>query len=119
VKTLWNDDQARYREWIETNRALVHQLSDGRIGYVHIPDMGPAGFAEFHRGYLAEYNAQGLIIDVRWNRGGSVSGLLLEKLTRRRIAYRFSRLRQPAPYPTESPAGPMVALTDEHAASDG
>lgn len=119
VKTLWNERQARYREWVESNRALVHRLSEGRLGYLHIPNMGHTGFAEFHRGYLAEYNAQGLVVDVRWNGGGSVSGLLLEKLARRRIAYGFSRWRQPVAYPYESPSGPMVALTNEHAGSDG
>jgi tricorn protease len=119
VKTLACERQARYREWVEHNRALVHKRSDGRVGYIHIPDMGSSGFAEFHRSYLAEYNADGLIIDVRWNHGGSVSGLLLERLARPRLAYRFSRWRQPQAYPYESPAGPMVALTNEHAASDG
>ncbi|HEY3992315.1 MAG TPA: PDZ domain-containing protein [Ktedonobacteraceae bacterium] len=121
VKTLWphQEHAARYREWVETNRALVHQRSEGRLGYIHIPDMGMHGYAEFHRSYLAEFNAQGLIIDVRWNSGGFVSGLLLEKLARRRLAYRFSRWHQPQPYPYESPSGPMVAITNEHAASDG
>lgn len=121
VKTLWpwHERGARYREWVETNRALVHQISEGRLGYIHIPDMGRHGYAEFHRSYLAECNAEGLIVDVRWNGGGNVSGLLLEKLARRRLAYRFSRWRQPQPYPYESPAGPMVALTNEHAGSDG
>jgi tricorn protease len=121
VKTLWpwHERAARYREWVETNRALVHQRSEGRVGYIHIPDMSPHGYAEFHRGYLAEFDASGLIIDVRWNGGGNVSGLLLEKLARRRLAYRFSRWRQPQPYPYESPVGPMVAVTNEHAGSDG
>ena len=121
VKTLWpwHERAARYREWVETNRALVHQRSEGRLGYIHIPDMGQRGYAEFHRGYLTEFNAHGLIIDVRWNGGGNVSGLLLEKLARRRLAYRFSRWRQPQSYPYEAPYGPMVALTNEHAGSDG
>jgi tricorn protease len=119
VKALASERLARYREWVEQNRTLVHTRSDGRVGYVHIPDMGPSGFAEFHRSYLAEYNADGLIIDVRWNHGGHISGLLLERLARPRLAYRFSRWRQPQAYLYESPAGPMVALTNEHAASDG
>jgi tricorn protease len=58
-------------------------------------------------------------VDVRWNGGGHVSSLLLEKLARRRIGYDFSRWGQPEPYPHESPRGPMVALTNEHAGSDG
>lgn len=119
VRTLVSERQARYREWVEQNRALVHRRSEGRVGYLHIPDMGPSGFAEFHRGYLAEYNANGLVIDVRWNHGGHISALLLERLARPRLAYRFSRWRQPQAYPYESPAGPMVALTNEHASSDG
>jgi tricorn protease len=119
VKALWRDQAARYREWVAQNRALVHTLSAGRVGYIHIPDMGHAGFAEFHRGFLIEYDRAGLLVDVRWNRGGNVSALLLEKLARRRLAYRFSRWRQPQPYPYESPAGPMVALTNEYTASDG
>jgi tricorn protease len=56
---------------------------------------------------------------VRHNSGGEVSGLLLEKLARRRIGYDFPRWGQPVPYPAQSPRGPMVALTDEHSGSDG
>ncbi|HXZ03880.1 MAG TPA: S41 family peptidase [Ktedonobacteraceae bacterium] len=119
VKTLSDEQPARYREWVENNRHVVHEKSQGRVGYIHIPDMGGEGFAEFHRSYLTEYNYQGLLIDVRHNRGGHVSGLLLEKLARRRIGYDFSRWGQPDPYPAESPRGPMVALTDEHSGSDG
>jgi tricorn protease len=119
AKTLDNERPARYREWVEDNRALVYQLSDRQIGYIHIPNMSASGFAEFHRSYLIEYDASGLIVDVRWNGGGSVSGLLLEKLARRRLGYRFSRWREARGYPYESPRGPMVALTNEHAGSDG
>ncbi len=119
VRVLRSDRMARYRDWVEQNRALVHERSQGRLGYIHIPDMEVRGFAEFHRSYLIEYNAPGLIVDVRWNRGGYVSELLLEKLARRRIAYSFPRWQQPMPYPHESPCGPMVAITNEHAGSDG
>ena len=81
--------------------------------------MRSEGYAEFHRGYLSEFDYPALIIDVRWNGGGNVSGLLLEKLARQRIGYSFPRWSQPMPYPKESPRGPMVALTNEHAGSDG
>lgn len=119
VKALPTEIPARYREWVEQNRRRVHELSSNQVGYVHIPDMGGNGFAEFHRGFLAEYDYPALLIDVRWNGGGHVSGLLLEKLARRRLGYDFSRWYQPEPYPQESPRGPMVALTNEHAGSDG
>ena len=119
VKALSDERPARYREWVETNRRIVHERSDGKVGYLHIPDMMGNGFAEFHRGFLAEYDYPALLVDLRWNGGGHVSGLLLEKLARRRLGYDFSRWSQPAPYPDESPRGPMVALTNEHAGSDG
>lgn len=119
AKALGSERAARYREWVENNRRQVHELSQGRVGYIHIPDMVQHGFAEFHRSFLAEYDAPVLLIDVRWNGGGDVSGLLLTKLARRRLGYDFPRWSTPVAYPAESPRGPMVALTDEHAGSDG
>ena len=120
VKPLASDMAARYREWVNVNRQRVHAATAGRVGYVHIPDMGARGFAEFHRGFLAEVDREGLIVDARYNGGGSVSPLILEKLARRRIGYDVSRWGQiPEPYPPESVWGPMVALTNEQAGSDG
>lgn len=119
VKALADERPARYRDWVEEKRRYVHARGGGRVGYVHIPDMGAEGYAEFHRAYLAEYDRESLLIDVRYNGGGHVSGLLLEKLARRRIGYDFPRWAAPQPYPNESPRGPMVALTNEHAGSDG
>ncbi len=119
VKALRSEQAARYREWVEENRRRVHALSGDRVGYLHIPDMGNPGFAEFYRGYLGEYDAPGLIVDVRWNRGGNVSSLLLEKLAQRRLGYVFGRWWQPQGYPQESPSGPLIALCNEHTASDG
>jgi tricorn protease len=120
VKTLKSEFPARYREWVERNRQRVHASTNGRVGYVHVPDMSAHGYAEFHRGYLAEVDREGLIVDVRFNGGGSVSQLILEKLARRRIGYDTSRWGQePIPYPLESVLGPMAALTNEQAGSDG
>lgn len=119
VKALGDERAARYRDWVNANRALVHERTGGRVGYLHVPDMGPGGFAEFHRSYLTEFDRDGLLVDVRFNGGGHVSALLLEKLSRRRLGYDFSRWHQPEEYPAESPRGPMVALTNEHAGSDG
>ncbi len=119
VKPIRSEVPARYREWVEQNRAYVHKKTNGRVGYVHVPNMGSAGFAEFHRGYLAEYEREGLIVDVRYNGGGIVSPLLLEMLGRKRIAFARTRHGHIQPYPYESPTGALVALTNEHAGSDG
>jgi tricorn protease len=120
VHTLSSEMQGSYRQWVENNRKQVHAATDGKVGYLHIPDMGAWGYAEFHRGYLAEVYRQGLIVDLRFNRGGMVSALLLEKLARRRLGYDSARWIQVAvPYPPESVGGPIVALTNEYAGSDG
>ena len=119
VKALADDRPVRYREWVESNRRAVHARTRGRVGYIHIPDMGPPGYAEFFRGYLAEVDREALVIDARYNRGGHVSQLLLEKLARKRIGYDVQRWGRPEPYPGDSPRGPMVCLTNEFAGSDG
>jgi tricorn protease len=119
VKTLADEVPARYREWVERNRAWVHEHSAGRAGYLHLPDMMADGFAEFHRYFGAECDREALIVDLRYNRGGHVSELLLEKVARKRIAYSVPRWGRTVPYPEESAAGPVVALTNEHAGSDG
>ena len=110
---------ARYREWVEHNREWVHAKSNDRVGYFHLPDMQSAGFAEFHRYFSAECDRDALIVDLRYNRGGHVSQLLLEKVARKRIGYNLSRWMKPSPYPDEAVVGPVVALTNEHAGSDG
>ncbi len=119
VRTLSEELPLRYYEWVETNRRLVHERTDGRAGYIHIPDMGPRGYAEFHRSYLREIERDGLVVDVRFNRGGFVSALLLEKLARKRQAFIKTRWFGVMPWPEESPPGPTAVLTNEWAGSDG
>jgi tricorn protease len=119
VTLLRNETALRYRAWVNDNRAYVHQHSGGLIGYVHVPDMSALGYAEFHRGWLSEIQYPGLIVDVRYNGGGHVSQLLLEKLARRRLGYDITRWGHPVPYPVDSMLGPMAALTNENAGSDG
>ncbi len=119
VTALRSESALRYRAWVEEHRRYVHERTNGQVGYVHVPDMGPWGFAEFHRGFLTEFDRKGLIVDVRYNRGGHVSPLLLEKLARKRVGYDVPRYGRPIPYPPESVGGPIVALTNQFAGSDG
>jgi len=119
VKTIISDQNLRYRDWVENNRQYVHKKTKNKVGYIHIPDMGPEGFAEFHRYFLTELDYDGLVIDVRFNGGGHVSPLILSKLARKRIGYDLTRWMGDEPYPGESVAGPMIAITNENAGSDG
>jgi tricorn protease len=119
VRALKDVGPLAYRDWVCANRRAVHAATGGRVGYVHIPDMGPAGFAEFHRDYLTECTLDGLVVDVRYNRGGHVSQLLIEKLARKVRAWSVSRWESPGVYPAHTVVGPMVCLTNEMAGSDG
>src|SRR5690606_29245084 len=96
--TRSDEIRLRCREWDESKRSRVAEATDGRAGYIHIPDMGPVGFAEFHRSLLTEVDRDGLVIDVRFNRGGNVSQLLLERLLRRRLGWELGRWRVPVPF---------------------
>src|SRR5690606_13932817 len=99
VKPLHSDMKLRYRAWVESNRQLVLEKTGSRIGYVHVPDMGPLGYSEFFRYFIGESYRDGLIVDVRFNGGGHVSQFLLEKLMRRRVSYMVSHHVKPHPEP--------------------
>jgi len=120
IKTISSEKYLRYRDWVDANREYVHKKSKNKIGYIHIPDMEYFGYSEFHKYFLKEMNYYGLIVDVRYNRGGFVSELILEKLSRKIIGYDFARwISKPETYPKESPKGPMIFIVNEHTGSDG
>jgi tricorn protease len=119
VVPLADETRLRYQDWVASRRALVRERSGGRIGYLHVPDMSSEGWADFHRDLRAEMSKEALILDARNNRGGHTSQLIVEKLARRVIAWDMPRNMEPVSYPQESPRGPVVALADEYAGSDG
>ncbi len=119
ITTLKSETSLRYREWVENNRNYVHEKSKGKVGYIHIPDMMARGFAEFFRLYRSEWDHDSLIVDVRFNGGGHVSHLLLEKLARQLIGYDIPRRGKPSHYPNYAIRGGIIAITNEYAGSDG
>jgi tricorn protease len=119
VRTLKSETRALYREWVEKNRQEVHARTGNRVGYLHIPDMGAHGFAEFHRLWMVESACDALIVDVRYNGGGHVSQLLLEKVARKPLGYDLQRWGKPETYPSYAVPGPVIALTNQWAGSDG
>jgi tricorn protease len=119
VVPLRSDRRLRYQDWVASRRRLVRQLSDGRLGYLHIPDMMGEGWAHFHRDMHTELSRDGLIFDVRGNSGGHISELVVEKLARRVTGWAMGRWVQPRTYPREARRGPMVTVADEFAGSDG
>jgi tricorn protease len=119
VVPLRSDRRLRYQDWVASRRRLVRELSDGRLGYLHIPDMMGEGWAHFHRDLRTEMTRDGLIFDVRGNSGGHISELVVEKLARRVVGWSLGRWRQPYSYPREARRGAVVTLADEFAGSDG
>jgi tricorn protease len=119
VVALKDERRLRYQDWVASRRQLVHELGQGRMGYLHVPDMVSAGWADFHRDLRGEMVREALIVDVRSNSGGHTSQLVVEKLARRVIAWDVPRGLQPSTYPQDAPRGPVVALADECAGSDG
>jgi tricorn protease len=119
IVPLYDDRRLRYQDWVAGRRAFVRTRSDGRVGYLHVPDMMGEGWAHLHRDLRAEMGRDALIVDVRGNRGGHTSQLIVEKLARRIIGWKLPRHLRPYSYPQEARRGPLVAITDEFAGSDG
>lgn len=109
-----------YLDWITKNRQKVEQLSGGRLGYIHIPDMGANGIREFIKYFYGQTRKEGLVVDARANGGGNVSRMLIERLRRQLLAMQFARTSEiPNTYPDNVFIGPMVCLLNENSASDG
>lgn len=119
VVPLIDERPLRYQDWVAKRRAVVRELSDGRCGYLHIPDMGGSGWAQFNRDLRMEMSRPALIVDVRGNAGGHISELVVEKLTRPILGWDLTRNAQPVSYASNAPRGPIVALADEATSSDG
>ncbi|WP_217242512.1 S41 family peptidase [Streptomyces sp. AC555_RSS877] len=119
VVPLLDERPLRYQDWVAKRRAVVRELSGGRCGYLHIPDMGGSGWAQFNRDLRMEVSRPALIVDVRGNAGGHISELVVEKLTRRILGWDLTRDAQPVSYASSAPRGPVVALADEATSSDG
>lgn len=119
VVPLTDERPLRYQDWVAKRRAVVRELSGGRCGYLHIPDMGGSGWAQFNRDLRMEVSRPALIVDVRGNAGGHISELVIEKLTRTILGWDLTRNAQPVSYTSDAPRGPVVALADEATSSDG
>ncbi|MFF7470715.1 S41 family peptidase [Streptomyces sp. NPDC008092] len=119
VLPLIDERPLRYQDWVAKRREVVREMSGGKCGYLHIPDMGGSGWAQFNRDLRMEVSRPALIVDVRGNAGGHISELVVEKLTRTILGWDLTRNAQPVSYASNAPRGPIVALTDEATSSDG
>ena len=120
VVPLPSEEALRYQDWVAGRSAYVREQSGGRLGYVHVPDMMSLGWAQLHRELRLATEAEGLVVDVRYNRGGHISQLVLERLARKVVGWTVTRhVEHPQPYPEQSPRGPVVFVANEFSGSDG
>ncbi|MGY6518768.1 MAG: S41 family peptidase [Lysobacteraceae bacterium] len=113
------DAALRYSDWVLSRRERVEAAGDGRIGYLHLRAMGPGDIADFAREFYANVDREGLVIDVRRNRGGNIDSWVIEKLLRR--AWSFWQPPHQAPYwnMQQTFRGHLVVLADPLTYSDG
>jgi tricorn protease len=119
VVPIDNEQPLYYLKWIQDNIARVTEATDGRVGYVHIPDMGVPGLNQFVKYFYPQLRKQALIVDVRGNGGGNVSPQIIERLRREPVMITIARNSSLNFDPAGMVAGPKVMLLNEFSASDG
>lgn len=120
VKPLASEADLYYADWIQDNIAKVNKASDGKVGYLHIPDMGAVGLSAFSRYFYPQLQKEALLIDDRGNGGGNVSPMIIERLRRELVfgnSWRNSSVASTRP--AQIHLGPKVCLIDQFSASDG
>ncbi|MCP4548833.1 MAG: hypothetical protein GY835_20445 [bacterium] len=119
VQPLGIDNSLRYHDWVRRNREYVLEKTEGKMGYIHIPNMSYAGMVAFNTWFYPQLDKEGLVIDVRWNGGGNTSQLILERLRRPITAWDITGNGNLSTYPYATLNGPFVVLLNEEAGSDG
>ncbi len=119
VKSIADESPLYYHEWVQQNIAKVTVASGGKIGYLHIPDMGPEGLNQFARYFYPQLDKEALIIDDRGNGGGNVSPMIIERLRREPALGTMMRNNKTAGIKPDAQVGPKVCLIDQYSASDG
>jgi tricorn protease len=108
-----------YYNWVQDNIDKVSKATDGKVGYVHIPDMGTNGLIEFTKYFYPQTRKEALVVDVRGNGGGFVSPIIVERLQRQLAFIDVARNTSVSLDPSAMVLGPKVLLCDEFSASDG
>ena len=119
VKPITNELNLRLKDWIDHNREVVNKESGGKIGYIYLSDMDETGMNQFVRQFYPQIRKEGLIVDVRYNGGGNIDQILLERLRRILVGMETNRQGEPGTIPGEVLNGYKVALINHYSASDG
>ncbi len=121
VKTIGKAFKLRHAAWIEHNIEVVNKLSGGKLGYVYLPDTTWGGFTNFNRYFFSQVDKQGVIVDERFNHGGSLSDYFIRYLTRKPMALGVVRWgkRTTTVIPQMRIPGPKVMIINQFSGSGG
>ncbi|MFG0300427.1 MAG: S41 family peptidase [Phycisphaerales bacterium JB047] len=119
LKPIGSEFGLRYRAWVESNRKYVEEHSDGKIGYIYVPNTGVQGQNELFRQFYGQIGKEALMIDERWNGGGQIPNRFIELLNRPRTNYWYRRDGADWPWPYDSHQGPKAMLINGNAGSGG
>ncbi len=119
VELLSSERDLRYRAWVEANRAYVDRETDGRVGYIYVPNTGINGQNELVRQFFGQLHKEALIIDERWNGGGQVPTRFVELLNRPVANYWSVRESEDLVWPPDAHHGPKCMLINGLAGSGG
>ena len=121
VVPVANEQGLRTRAFVESNRRLVDKLSNGQLAYVYLPNTGQPGYASFNRYYFAQQEKKGVVVDERFNGGGSAADYIIDVLQRTFDGYfnNTAGTRKPFTSPAAGIWGPKVMIINEMAGSGG
>jgi tricorn protease len=119
VRPIENELALREKAWIDHNRSAVDAASGGKIGYLYLSDMDEKGMEQFIRQFYVQIRKEGLVVDVRWNGGGFIDQMLLERLRRVLVGMETNREGVAFPIPGQVLHGYMACLINHYSASDG
>lgn len=119
VKPTASEAGVRYLDWIATNRRKVAEATNGRIGYMHVPDTTIPGIIAFDKQFSAQLDKDGIIVDERNNSGGQIPDFYTEKLKRQLLAVLAPREGKDVGWPPVGIYGPKVMIANELAGSGG
>jgi len=119
VQPVKNELSLREQAWIDHNREVVDKASGGKVAYIYLSDMSGLGMEQFIRQFYAQLDKQALIIDDRWNGGGFIDQIVLERLRRILIGMDTNREGASIPTPNQLIIGPKICLLNHFSASDG
>ena len=119
VKAISGEGDLRYRDWIENRRAMVAEMSDGKVGYIYVPNTGRDGQSDLVRQYHGQAHMPAMVIDERWNGGGQIPDRFIELLNRPVTNYWATRDSKDWRWPMGVHAGPKAMLINGLAGSGG